>query len=460
MGGLREADRNAVLLRYFENQPLAEVGAALGVSEDAARVRVNRALEKLRATLTKSGVTLGVTLIAGAVGTNSVQAAPVGMAVKLSVVAAKGVVTTTASTLALVKGTMNLMAWAKVKFTMMVSAILLFFAAGTTTVIVSQAAHKEPAYISQLRTEGGMVVFGVLYPTQGRHKSQLNLWFATEASFKTLTNAQDVDDLEIVGTDLRTPAFNLISNLTNLKSLSTVNCKIMPAQLAAIQHMTNLENLKLELIPALLDESSETRAKLLGELSPDETQTASMLKREGISKRHGLSDNLLQATLLTDRAMPYLSKLTKLKTLNLARAYISPDGLKQLIPLTNLEEVNIGLMGLSRETAKPLQAMTRLRSLEYFNVDDGVVDTLSKITSLEHLNIWSGDVTDAGALSLTTLINLNHLEIRGNKMTDEGFLLLSQLTKLKYLDIQFAKKITTNAIAQFQKLRSDVEIKH
>ena len=84
MDTLNERDRNAVLLRYFENKPLAEVGAALGVSEDAARVRVNRALEKLRATLTKSGVTLGVTAIAGAVTANAIQAAPLALATSIT----------------------------------------------------------------------------------------------------------------------------------------------------------------------------------------------------------------------------------------------------------------------------------------------------------------------------------------------------------------------------------------
>jgi RNA polymerase sigma factor (sigma-70 family) len=79
-----ETDRNAVLLRYFESKPLAEVGAALGVSEDAARVRVNRALEKLRGLLTKKGVTLGATAIAGAVTANAVTAAPVILASTLT----------------------------------------------------------------------------------------------------------------------------------------------------------------------------------------------------------------------------------------------------------------------------------------------------------------------------------------------------------------------------------------
>jgi Leucine-rich repeat (LRR) protein len=185
-----------------------------------------------------------------------------------------------------------------------------------------------------------------------------------------------------------------------------------------------------------------------------------MLKRDGAYKGYSLSDDVIQAALLTDRAMPYLSKLTKLKTLDLTRAYISPEGLKQLVALTNVESAVISPMGLNRETAAPLQAMTKLRSLEYFNVDDGVVETLSKITSLEYLNIWSGDVTDVGASYLAKLKKLNHLEIRGNQITDQGLQQLGQLPELKYIDLGYAKNITTNDIAHFQKLRPDVEIKY
>ena len=47
-GGLREKDRRAIVLRFYEGRNLREVGLALGASEDAAKKRVNRALEKLR----------------------------------------------------------------------------------------------------------------------------------------------------------------------------------------------------------------------------------------------------------------------------------------------------------------------------------------------------------------------------------------------------------------------------
>jgi len=105
MHGLRTADRDAVLLRYFENKSLADVGAALGVTEDAARVRVNRALEKLRFLLSKQGVVLGGTAIAGTVLVNSVQAAPVGLAAKIAATAM--LAGTTFTTTAIVMTTMQ-----------------------------------------------------------------------------------------------------------------------------------------------------------------------------------------------------------------------------------------------------------------------------------------------------------------------------------------------------------------
>ena len=56
MAHLRDKDRDAMLLRFFENKSLAEVGAALGMNEDAAQKRVARALEKLRDLFAKRGV--------------------------------------------------------------------------------------------------------------------------------------------------------------------------------------------------------------------------------------------------------------------------------------------------------------------------------------------------------------------------------------------------------------------
>ena len=77
---LGEADREAIVLRYFESYEFALVGAALGVSENAARMRVDRALDKLRAVLQKRGVAASAAALAGALAESSATAVPVQLA--------------------------------------------------------------------------------------------------------------------------------------------------------------------------------------------------------------------------------------------------------------------------------------------------------------------------------------------------------------------------------------------
>jgi hypothetical protein len=126
-----------VVLRFFEGRNFKDVSAALGTSEDGAKMRVNRALEKLRKFFTKHGVTLSAALIAGAVSANSVQAAPAGLIIS-SVAAAKGSAAA-ASTLTLVKGALKLMAWTKAK-TAIIATAGVILATGTTAIVVKEVA--------------------------------------------------------------------------------------------------------------------------------------------------------------------------------------------------------------------------------------------------------------------------------------------------------------------------------
>jgi len=73
---LRPDDREAILLRYMREQSLAEVGEALGLSENTARMRVNRALERMRKHLLKAGVALSTTVLATLMEQRAAYAAP------------------------------------------------------------------------------------------------------------------------------------------------------------------------------------------------------------------------------------------------------------------------------------------------------------------------------------------------------------------------------------------------
>ncbi len=84
METLAETDRSAILLRYFENKSLREVGRLLGTSEDAAQKRVSRALEQLRGYFSKRGVAIGATALAADLAAGAVQTAPIGLGLSFS----------------------------------------------------------------------------------------------------------------------------------------------------------------------------------------------------------------------------------------------------------------------------------------------------------------------------------------------------------------------------------------
>lgn len=84
MHELSETDRSAVVLRFFEERSLKEVGLALGLNENAARMRVDRALEKLRTVLAKRGVTSTASTLAAALAAGAVMSAPAGLAATVS----------------------------------------------------------------------------------------------------------------------------------------------------------------------------------------------------------------------------------------------------------------------------------------------------------------------------------------------------------------------------------------
>ncbi len=100
MHALDETDRVAVLLRYFENKSLREVGETLGTSDDAAQKRVSRAIERLREFFAKHGVAIGAGGLVVVISANAVQAAPAGLAAAISSAAALAGTTIAATTTA------------------------------------------------------------------------------------------------------------------------------------------------------------------------------------------------------------------------------------------------------------------------------------------------------------------------------------------------------------------------
>jgi uncharacterized protein (TIGR03435 family) len=143
MAGLGEKDHCAIVLRFFEGKDLKQVGAALGVNENAAKTRVSRAVEKLRQFFVKRGVILPAAVLTASISANSVQAAPVALAKSVSVVAIAKGAAATGSTSTLIKGTLKLMAWTKLKVAGL-AGVSLLLASGMVMVAVKTMGRATP----------------------------------------------------------------------------------------------------------------------------------------------------------------------------------------------------------------------------------------------------------------------------------------------------------------------------
>ena len=161
---LSDKDRSAIVLRFYEQKSLDEVGNVLGVNADAAQKRVSRALEKLRKLFARRGVSAATAIIAGAISANSVQAAPAVLASSVTSVALANGATASSSTLALIKGAVKLMAWSQVKTAVVASTVVLL-AAGTTTVTIKEI-QEHKTYSWQVPKAD----FAVLYKTPAQLK--------------------------------------------------------------------------------------------------------------------------------------------------------------------------------------------------------------------------------------------------------------------------------------------------
>jgi len=88
---LPNEDRVAILLRFFERRDFRSIGSALGSTEDAARMRVNRALQKLELILKRRGASISAAALGAALTAEAVAAAPAGLAASVAGSALAGV---------------------------------------------------------------------------------------------------------------------------------------------------------------------------------------------------------------------------------------------------------------------------------------------------------------------------------------------------------------------------------
>lgn len=142
MAQLARKDHDALVVRFFEKRSFKEVATVIGATEASAKMRVNRALEKLRMIFAKRGITLTTAIIASAVSAHSVQAAPAGLASSVTFAAVKGTAVTS-STITLINSTLKLMAWSKMKTAAIISAAAILTVGTATIALQSKSTGAD-----------------------------------------------------------------------------------------------------------------------------------------------------------------------------------------------------------------------------------------------------------------------------------------------------------------------------
>jgi len=146
MEALEETDRAAILLRYFENKSLREVGQSLGTSDDAAQKRVSRAVERLREFFAKRGVTVGASGLVLVLSANAVQAAPAGLAITISTAALAGTAITASTVLA---ATTKTIAMTTLQKTLVAATVVVLTSAGIYEARQAAQLHDQVQTLQQ-----------------------------------------------------------------------------------------------------------------------------------------------------------------------------------------------------------------------------------------------------------------------------------------------------------------------
>src|SRR5262245_15746024 len=118
---LSESDRDAVILRFLRQQSFRDVAQTLGTTEEAAKKRVSRALERLRGLLARRGIAISAVALAAGLSQMPLTAAPVA----LSSTVASLAVSTAVSSISITAIILNLMRTTKVNLALIVGVAIL-----------------------------------------------------------------------------------------------------------------------------------------------------------------------------------------------------------------------------------------------------------------------------------------------------------------------------------------------
>jgi len=255
MHELDDKDRHAILLRFFQNKTLNQVGATLNLTENAARMRVDRALDKLHRILARRGITTTGAALAAAVSANAVQAAPAAFAASISG-AAIAASAAHASTLILATQTMAMTTLQKT-----IVAAALAAAVGTGIYAVHRGSQLK-AQIQTLQQEQAPLIAQIQQLQQERTRASNQVVALSEENAQLKSRANSTELLKLRG------------EVGTLRQQAASNRTPLPQPSGGLARMMNDPAMKEYMLKAMQEKMKSMYADLIKELNltPEQTE--------------------------------------------------------------------------------------------------------------------------------------------------------------------------------------------
>ena len=156
---------------------------------------------------------------------------------------------------------------------------------------------------------------------------------------------------------------------------------------------------------------------------------------------------------VSDRRLPCLARLKRLRFLDLSNTRITDAGLKQLEVLPRLCSLGLRDTPVSDDGLKQLKRLKQLRGLDLSNtrITDAGLKQLEVLRGLVSLNLRHTPVTDAGLVHLECLNELEELDISSTRVTDAGLDHLRYLPKLRILFLEMDEGVTDEGVEKLRR---------
>jgi internalin A len=269
---------------------------------------------------------------------------------------------------------------------------------------------------------------------------------------KALVLAKDhvflTGDCVVTAKDLK-----LLSGMTALRRLEFNGPKVADGALAELPSLRQVVKLDLGSSGVDGDMKYVAQMKQLKSLSLMFARISGKGIKE-LAPLSGLEELLLNAVHLSDADMKEIAKFKNLRVLNLNTVPISGDGLKALAGLAEMEDLNLAGIPLTDDDLKTLAPMKKLRKLSLSSqLTDAGIKNLLAVEGLEELRLQRLKITDAAFADLARFGKLRRLEIYDIPLEGNGIGVLAKAAKLESLCLAGTKFAKAN-LDELTKLRN------